>query len=174
MASYEDDHNIKPQPAARPAAGRPTLAHQNPELAAFFSTERPATAADYGQLARAFQELDSSPVAERLLQQLTAEAADGTRPAGVSQAFIDALDRVPKKRLRPTDSCAICASAYLDDPYPLVVALPCNPLHHFDLECIAPWLRLHTTCPLCRKDVQARAPPPPVVDDEEPWDDTYG
>jgi hypothetical protein len=39
----------------------------------------------------------------------------------------------------------------LEDKYPLVVRLPCHKTHVFDLECIEPWLRLHSTCPLDRK-----------------------
>lgn len=31
------------------------------------------------------------------------------------------------------------------DPYPLVVRLPCHISHIFDLECIQPWLKLHST-----------------------------
>lgn len=46
----------------------------------------------------------------------------------------------------------------------------------FDLECIAPWLKLHATCPLDRKDlVKEKEPPPPPKDEEEDgeWDDMY-
>lgn len=60
------------------------------------------------------------------------------------------------------------------DEYPLVVRLPCNPKHMFDLECIAPWLKLHATCPLDRKDlVKAKRPPPtpPAVKKEEEEED---
>ncbi len=44
----------------------------------------------------------------------------------------------------------------MKDPYPLVVRLPCHKSHMFDLECIGPWLRLHSTCPLDRKDLFSR------------------
>ena len=49
----------------------------------------------------------------------------------------------------------------------------------FDLECIAPWLKLHPTCPLDRKDLlKAKKPPtpPPKQEDGEEdgeWDDMY-
>ena len=48
----------------------------------------------------------------------------------------------------------------------------------FDLECIAPWLKLHATCPMDRKDlVKVKRPPtPPRKEDEEDdgeWDDMY-
>jgi len=61
------------------------------------------------------------------------------------------------------------------DQYPLVVRLPCHKSHIFDLECIEPWLRLHPTCPLDRKDLikKKEPPPPPPEDDEEEYDDMY-
>jgi hypothetical protein len=59
----------------------------------------------------------------------------------------------------------------------LVVVLPCHPQHRFDLECIRPWLKLNSTCPLDRKDLlKKRAPPPKPADnddDEEDPDDYF-
>ena len=104
------------------------------------------------------------------------------------------LDRVPNKLLKPSMDCPICGNPFLDgdsipffrlefpcltgmaDEYPLVVRLPCNKNHMFDLECIAPWLKLHATCPLDRKDlVKEKEPPPQPKDEEEDgeWDDMY-
>lgn len=60
------------------------------------------------------------------------------------------------------------------DEYPLVVQLPCHKDHRFDLDCIAPWLKLNSTCPLDRKELlKKKQPPPPVDDDEEEYDDMY-
>ena len=42
------------------------------------------------------------------------------------------------------------------DPYPLVIRLPCHESHLYDLECISPWLKLQSTCPLDRVDLLAR------------------
>lgn len=86
------------------------------------------------------------------------------------------LERVPNKILKKSMDCPICGNPFLEDEYPLVVRLPCNRNHMFDLECIAPWLKLHATCPLDRKDlVKEKAPPPPPKDEEEDgeWDDIY-
>ena len=45
----------------------------------------------------------------------------------------------------------------------------------FDIQCIGPWLKENTTCPLDRKElVKAPPAPPPVDDDEEEWDPNYG
>ncbi|ODQ66218.1 hypothetical protein NADFUDRAFT_7376, partial [Nadsonia fulvescens var. elongata DSM 6958] len=70
----------------------------------------------------------------------------------VSQEFLDSLPRVSKSQLTGHDACPICTENFLDDPYPLVVHLPCNKRHRFDLECIGGWLKLKSCCPLCRHD----------------------
>lgn len=33
------------------------------------------------------------------------------------------------------------------------MCLPCHPDHKFDLECVRPWLKLNSTCPLDRRDL---------------------
>ena len=107
------------------------------------------------------------------------------------------LDRVPKKSLKNADTCPICNNSFLEgrsskdsrvkavyinqlifssilDDYPLVVRLPCHKDHKFDLECIAPWLRLHATCPLDRKVLSKKKPPPPPPEEEDgEYDDYY-
>lgn len=129
-------------------------------------------------MVQALQHMQDSPLAEALVSQLLSESeaathsADGTAK-GVPQEYLDSLDRVPKRLLKPTDECAICATCYLDDSHPLVVRLPCNTKHHFDLECIGPWLKLHSTCPLCRTDLMAKKEVVADDDSEEEWDDTY-
>ena len=71
---------------------------------------------------------------------------------GVSQEFLDVLERVPKKNLKLDNACPICAEKFLDDQYPLTVELKCHHSHKFDLECVGPWLQLKGTCPICRTD----------------------
>ncbi|KAI4234549.1 MAG: hypothetical protein LQ349_003728 [Xanthoria aureola] len=128
---------------------------------------------------------------DSLIQSLEAEADNPPREVqGVSDAFLDELDRVPKKSLKQTDSCPICGNPFLEgklilgaeqnalissisqqavDKFPLVVRLPCHKDHIFDLECIAPWLKLHATCPMDRKNLLLKKlpPPPPPKDEEE-------
>lgn len=96
---------------------------------------------------------------------------------GVPQSYLDELERVPKKQLKKDDNCPICGENFLDDPYPLVVQLPCHTTHRFDLECVGPWLRLNGTCPLDRKNLVKKKE---VVkakkddgEDEEIYDDLY-
>lgn len=113
----------------------------------------------YYQIRSSISSADHDPHAE-LLSSLISELEEGAENPpnevkGVSQEFLDSLDRVDKKRLGD-ESCPICGEKYKDDQYPLVVQLPCHPGHWFDLECVAPWLRLKGTCPLDRKEVGKR------------------
>ncbi|CAJ0547993.1 Ff.00g047470.m01.CDS01 [Fusarium sp. VM40] len=90
-----------------------------------------------------------------------------TRLAGVSQEFLDSLDRVNRKTLKKDDDCAICKVPYLEDEYCLVVELPCQGSHQFDLECVGPWLRSKGNCPMCRQEMGKKKEVPIVEDDEE-------
>jgi len=91
---------------------------------------------------------------------------------GVSQEFLDMLDRVPRKTIKPDDTCPICAEKYLDDQYCLVVELPCHHSHKFDLECVGPWLRSKGTCPLCRMEMVKKKEV--AVEEDEEEDDMDG
>ncbi|KAF2203592.1 hypothetical protein GQ43DRAFT_478941 [Delitschia confertaspora ATCC 74209] len=93
---------------------------------------------------------------------------------GCPDSFLDELERVPKKSLKKSDTCPICVNPFLEDEYPLVVQLPCHPEHRFDLDCIRPWLKLNSTCPLDRKELLKKKQPPPVEDDDDgEYDDMY-
>lgn len=116
---------------------------------------------------------------------------------GVSQEFLDSLERVSINNLpnKETADCPICTNKFIDDKYPLLVKLPCNVQqvngkkvngHIFDLECIGPWLKVNSTCPLCRFDVlevnkkrkekleqELRKAKEADDEEEEDWDD-YG
>ena len=108
----------------------------------------------------------------------------------LTQIFLTALDRVPRASLKPSQACPICNNPFLDDPYPLVVRLPCHTSHIFDLECVRPWLRLRGTCPLDRVDfgkkerekqrerwekmMKRRDKDAQEDDEEEEWDGMYG
>jgi hypothetical protein len=57
-----------------------------------------------------------------------------------------------------------------------VVRLPCHKDHRFDLDCIRPWLKLNSTCPLDRKLLIKKKEKPvtqKIDDEEEDWDDFY-
>jgi hypothetical protein len=119
----------------------------------------------------------SSELLDQLVEQLMASAEHPpSQVEGVSDEFLEQLERVPKKNLKAEQSCPICSNPFLEgtsrispasfccplhffdrftmlilfmsDPHPLVVRLSCHRDHIFDLECITPWLKLNPTCPL--------------------------
>lgn len=113
----------------------------------------------------------STDASDDMLQQLRGNMVNPpTRLKGMSDEFMADLERIPKNKLQKDWECPICAQPFVDDPYPLVVKLPCNDKHRFDFDCIRPWLKINTTCPLDRKDLKPKkkeSAPPPVDDDEE-------
>ncbi|KFY40332.1 hypothetical protein V495_05480 [Pseudogymnoascus sp. VKM F-4514 (FW-929)] len=189
MASYEVEHNIQPSTSTSSSTRRPDMSsffaklsqigadpstpHNNPHAQPTPVDMR----ATFSLLADSYYQIRSTasgPPAE-LLTSLISELEEGAdRPPmeveGVSQAFLDALERVDKKKLGD-GSCPICGERFKDDEYPLVVQLPCHPKHWFDLECVGPWLRLKGTCPLDRKAVGEKKKVVVVDDDEEDYDD---
>jgi len=198
MSGYEVEHNIsaKDDQSQQPA--------RRPDLSTFFSqlelvdTSDPRAhtnanalpqpenmAAAFRLLANAFETMRGRPsddnngdgdLLANMIQVLRENADDPpTELKGVPDTFLDELERVPKKALKETDTCPICVNPFLEDKYPLVVQLPCHTDHRFDLDCIGPWLKLNSTCPLDRKELLKRKqpPPPPADDDEEDYDDMY-
>ncbi|EFX03251.1 hypothetical protein CMQ_3180 [Grosmannia clavigera kw1407] len=112
---------------------------------------------------------------EQLAMQLEQQIADPPREiAGVSQAYVDALDRVSRRRLGHDETCPICVERYLDDEYALVVELPCHASHRFDLECVGPWLLAKGSCPLCRTDLTKKKETVVAKDDEDEDEDDVG
>ncbi|KAH8730792.1 hypothetical protein GQ44DRAFT_736457 [Phaeosphaeriaceae sp. PMI808] len=198
MSGYEVEHNIsekddKPQQPAR-----------RPDLSTFFTqlelvdTSDPQAhtnahavpqpenvAAAFRLLANAFEMMRGRPTDEHsgendllanMIDELRQNADDPpTELKGVPDSFLDELERVPKKALKPTDTCPICVNPFLEDEYPLVVQLPCHKDHFFDLDCIRPWLKLNSTCPLDRKELlKKKQPPPPLEDDDDgEYDEMY-
>ncbi|KAF2262675.1 hypothetical protein CC78DRAFT_582262 [Lojkania enalia] len=198
MSGYEVEHNIPTKEA------KPEHPPRRPDLSTFFSTlelvdtsdsqshhnvhavpQPENMAAAFRLLANAFEMMRGRAPEEQagggndllasMIEVLRQNADDPpTELKGVPNGFLDELERVPKKSLKKSDTCPICVNPFLDDPYPLVVQLPCHKDHIFDLDCIAPWLKLNSTCPLDRKELlKKKQPLPPPVDDEEEFDDMY-
>ncbi|KAG5366211.1 putative RING finger protein [Yarrowia sp. B02] len=188
MSNYEQDHNITGEASNGPTDqdGNHPRNTLGANLQQFLDVERDRDrragvsdsnpGPDYvPAFERAIRQLDRNEIIDFFVQfidGLDLQTGEAPKPKGLGQEYLDTLDRIPKKQLKESDSCAICSTPYLEDEYPLVVRLPCNRKHHFDLECIAPWLKLNATCPMCRKDLAAKAEIEP--DSEEEFDDTYG
>lgn len=114
---------------------------------------------------------DNRQFLEQLISLLEQDIHDPpTTLQGVTQEFVDSLDRVNRKKLAKDDDCAICKVPYLEDQFCLVVELPCKGRHQYDLECVGPWLRSKGTCPMCRQDMVKKREVPVVEDDDEEED----
>ncbi|CUS07497.1 unnamed protein product [Tuber aestivum] len=183
MASYEDEHNVEP------LSTRPPRSHI--DFSEFFSAlpttttastttafNEPATPNLFTTLAAAYQSsTDSSPTTTLALivTQLLSAATSHEPVDAVPDEFLDTLDRVPKSKLKAGDECPICGERFLDDEFPLVVRLGCQGRHLFDLECIAPWLKIRSTCPMDREGlVKKRKVAVNEGEWEEEFDENYG
>ncbi|KAF3761524.1 hypothetical protein M406DRAFT_29349, partial [Cryphonectria parasitica EP155] len=127
----------------------------------------------FSTLARDAPDADNLSLLRTLFDALESDVLNPPKGVeGVSQEFLDILERVPKKSLRPDDACPICAEKFLDDQYPLVVELQCHHSHKFDLDCVGPWLQIKGTCPMCRTDLKKYDPRRKGVSDriEKMWE----
>ncbi|QSZ35859.1 hypothetical protein DSL72_006981 [Monilinia vaccinii-corymbosi] len=179
MNPYEVEHNIKATAQPSGPRRRPSMSsffNQLSQIETSTSTTDPNwhhnnphavptpvdVAASYRLLQDQFLTLrtnnpssaDTNPLLDLLIDSITSQIdSPPTSISGCSQAYLDTIDRVPRKSLKPDETCPICGEKFLDDQYCLVVVLPCHSTHKFDLECVGPWLRLNGTCPLDRKKV---------------------
>ena len=170
MASFTSLlHQLSPEGDTTAAGSHP--AHSNPhaiptpvDMAALFRLVQD----QMGTLSTTAPTEDNRNFLRELVQALELDIENPPETIqGVSQLYLDTLDRVPRKKLKADESCPICAEKYLDDQYCLVVELPCHHSHRFDLECVGPWLLSKGNCPLCRKDLTKKKEVVPVDDDEE-------
>ncbi|XP_073832648.1 E3 ubiquitin-protein ligase Iruka [Musca autumnalis] len=66
----------------------------------------------------------------------------------------DKIDEIPKVEITPEEierklQCSVCWEDFKMQE--MVRKLPCSHVYHE--ECIVPWLKLHGTCPICRKSL---------------------
>ncbi|KAI1768603.1 hypothetical protein GGR53DRAFT_383058 [Hypoxylon sp. FL1150] len=177
-------HKIRPEdatstPAATTTSSSSSSAHHG---RSYLGATPVDMAAMFGMVFDQFAQLRSdAPSAANveflagLMEELQADiGAPPDAIPGLSQQYLDGLDRVPKKALKKDDGCPICAEDFLSDQYPLVVELPCPGRHRYDLECVGPWLLSKGTCPMCRHDLTKKKAVDIPKDDEEEEDDMDG
>ncbi|KAI9102569.1 hypothetical protein DFS34DRAFT_565285, partial [Phlyctochytrium arcticum] len=97
-------------------------------------------------------------VLDNLISQLLEEAnasAKGKPPA--SKSFVANLPSIEITSATADPTCSICVESLIEKDVKgsipvksLAKQLPCQ--HRFHAECIVPWLELHNTCPICRRE----------------------
>ncbi|KAL9553055.1 hypothetical protein PS6_004153 [Mucor atramentarius] len=92
----------------------------------------------------------SQTALDNIITQLM-EQNGGHAPPPAPEQVIESLQKRPltdKEKSQETD-CAVCKDQF--ESHELVIELPCE--HIFHDECIKPWLKLNSTCPVCRHSV---------------------
>ncbi|KAK4229372.1 hypothetical protein QBC38DRAFT_115574 [Podospora fimiseda] len=193
VTQYDIEHGIKRSATPSTKPRRVDMSSFNAHFSNTFPTEpnhqnphATANPADISALFRLLQDQfgilasdASDPENRRFLESLVQELEeDVLHPPqvieSVSEETLASLERIDRKKLKDDETCHICRQRFLDDPYCLVVELPCHKSHRFDLECIESWLRLKPSCPLCRAEVGKKKVVAPPPDDDEEDDDMNG
>ncbi|EQL33900.1 hypothetical protein BDFG_04174 [Blastomyces dermatitidis ATCC 26199] len=180
--SYEVEHSTTPSSANSNDIRNPRATPRRPDLSSFFATlqeitpnpseirTRPYAVPVPGDISAAYRSLaealnvmrhqtgdDGFPVHDGRDEGLRDVAEDGDATGGRGAvvehdwAFVAGGGGAAEGGGGGGGGVLRC-NPFLDDPYPLVVRLPCHTSHLFDLECVRPWLRLRGTCPLDRAD----------------------
>ena len=104
----------------------------------------------FSEFAAAYEVALEEAMIEEAIRRSEEDGPKGPAPA--SAQVINSLEYFVADKAGPvggSDSCVVCTSGF--ESKETVCILPCN--HSFHRACIVPWLKLHGTCPTCRKNV---------------------
>lgn len=89
------------------------------------------------------------PGVEEFFEEIVNSNQSGAPPA--SRSSIDALPTVKilKKDIRSDSHCPVCKEKFALGTQ--AIKLPCKHLYHSD--CIVPWLKQQSSCPVCRQEL---------------------
>ncbi|KTW31823.1 uncharacterized protein T551_01084 [Pneumocystis jirovecii RU7] len=168
MSTYEDDNrferNLEQQKQNTVSESR----RHRENLISFLSETLQEKKTSFFEIDNVFQNYSMNTLSSvtNLLMSQFMNDFENTK-TNLPENFMDTLDRVPLKMLKPDDICSICKVGFLEDKYPFVVKLNCG--HKFD-ECISLWLKINATCPVCRRSVVKEKP---VVPQDDEYDSMY-
>ncbi|RCH80946.1 hypothetical protein CU097_003914, partial [Rhizopus azygosporus] len=88
---------------------------------------------------------------DNIITQLMEQAGGGSAPPPAPEQVIETLPKrgLTEKEKSQEADCAVCKDAF--EATEQVIQLPCEHIFHDD--CIKPWLKLNSTCPVCRHSV---------------------
>lgn len=139
MDLYFQEHDISPeQRTSAPAQSSddsPTLLQIASTLATLSSTTTPA------------ERVHLQTYLTSLLTRLSTNPSSSTGTPPTSTAFLQALPTISASSTSGT--CPVCTDDF--HPSEHIARLPCAHLFHPD--CVLPWLKRHSTCPVCRADL---------------------
>ncbi|KTW30775.1 hypothetical protein T552_00487 [Pneumocystis carinii B80] len=167
MSIYQDEHYVENEQKKQINLSE-FIKHKKNITSFLQETTQQRRDTSFSEINNIFQSYSNASSSSSALDLLMFQSINDLKntESGLPDNFMDTLDRVPKKALKQDDMCSICKTGFLEDEYPLVVKLPCG--HKFD-ECIGFWLKINTTCPVCRKSVIKERPI--ILEDE--YDDIY-
>ncbi|KZV27381.1 hypothetical protein F511_02490 [Dorcoceras hygrometricum] len=92
------------------------------------------------------------PGVEEYLEHVTRD--DQRPPPPASRSVIAALPtiKISKKHVRSDSMCAVCKETF--ELGSQARKLPCKHIYHPD--CIVPWLEQHSSCPVCRQELNGQ------------------
>ncbi|CEP10883.1 hypothetical protein [Parasitella parasitica] len=93
----------------------------------------------------------SQTALDNIITQLMEQTGGTSAPPPAPEQVIESLQKrelTEQEKDREAD-CAVCKDQF--EPKEQVIQLPCE--HIFHDECIKPWLKLNSTCPVCRHSV---------------------
>jgi len=94
-------------------------------------------------------------IMDRLIEEFLRNDPNRHGPPPASEKAINELNEKKFGSSLGCKACIICQDDYVNED--IILDMPCN--HDFHKDCLVSWLKLHNTCPVCRKDIEPETQP---------------